>query len=121
MPLLDSSAFYALIVLNALVYAGLAYQLLSRRKRQVRAVTITDAFRDLGAALLASVPGMPKGFTLREGVEKAKSLGIDADWTRVGDALKAYESLRYGGEQSQPADFSEVVSLAESLEEAAPH
>jgi hypothetical protein len=120
MPYLDPAFSYALALLNVIVYAGLAYQLLWKQKKKARALTMADAFKELGAALLAAVPGLPKGFTLREGVEKAKSLGIVADWGKVGGALRAYESMRYGSEPDPAADFSEVISLAESLEEAAP-
>ena len=117
MALLDF-AWYALLPVNALVYAGLAFQLLSKPKRRARALNMADAFKELGAALETSVPGLPKGFTWREGVERAKTSGFDADWTKLGDALSAYESIRYGGGRNQSGDFSEVIALAESLEES---
>src|SRR5690348_7229795 len=93
MSLLDSWTSSALILFNVLVYSALAYQLFSRPRRRFRAPTISDAFRELAAVLLASIPGLPNGFTLREGVERAKSSGIDADWSRVEDALSDYESI----------------------------
>lgn len=119
MPFLDL-ALYVLMAVNALVYAGLAFQLLSKPKRRARALNIAEAFEELGAALTASVPGLPKGFTWREGVERVKTSGFDADWTKLGDALRAYEGIRYGGERNLSADFGEVIALAESLEVLAP-
>ncbi|MDA4120342.1 MAG: hypothetical protein OK404_02510 [Thaumarchaeota archaeon] len=116
----DLPAAFALLGLNALIYGGLAYQLLYRRRRPVKAQTVTDAFAALGAALKASIPGLPSGFTWREGVQRAKSAGVHADWQRVWAALGAYEGFRYGEVRNEELDYAEILHLAEALQEVSP-
>ena len=109
-----------LLLANLLIYGVLAFQLLRRRrKRLAKALTISDAFVALGPALKAAVRDLPAGYTWREGIDMARSTGVEVDWSRVGAALQAYEGFRYGGRAGEGYDYSEVLVLANALREAA--
>jgi hypothetical protein len=120
MSAFDLPVAYALLGINVLIYGSLAYQFLSHRRRPVRAQTMTEAFAALGVALRASIPELPSGFTWREGVQRARSMGVHADWQRVWAALGAYEGFRYGGGRIGNQDYVEILHLAEALQEVAP-
>jgi hypothetical protein len=55
------------------------------------------SFRALGEVLRARFPDLPPGFTLREGLAKAREAVPDLDWDGIDRALVTYEGYRYGG------------------------
>lgn len=65
---------------------------LSRTRRYVG-----DTFEALGQALKERFPDLPSGFTLREGLARARELVPNLNWKEIDDALRAYEDYRYGG------------------------
>lgn len=110
---------YGLVGLNALLYSWLAYQLLGRKLAgKVRAGTVSEAFTILGNELRAAVPGIPSGFTWREGISHAQGLGLDVDWREIRREVDSYEAYRYGGRSEEPGEYGEVLTLARELRRA---
>jgi hypothetical protein len=83
-----------LVFASAAVYISLAAGLvvLSRTPRYVG-----DTFEALGQVLRDRFPDLPAGFTLREGLIRARQLAPELDWNEIDGALRAYEDYRYGG------------------------
>jgi hypothetical protein len=55
------------------------------------------SFRALGEVLRARFPDLPSGFTLREGLAKARVAEPGLDWGEIDKELVSYEGYRYGG------------------------
>ncbi|MGA2665530.1 MAG: hypothetical protein ABSF83_11345 [Nitrososphaerales archaeon] len=82
--------------------------MLTGRGRSARAA----GFGELGAALRARFPELPDGFTLREGLARARREEPGLDWNGIDRALVAYEGQRYGG-LSMLAPDAEAPPLGE--------
>lgn len=106
----------SLVGVNVILYSGLALQLARMRDTgQQRAQTISDAFAILGRELKRSVPTIPPGYTWREGIEQARKMKLNVDWSKVIKATDAYESYRYGCAEEVNSDYAEVLTLAREL------
>ncbi len=116
--MVDTLDNYLLVGANVVVFSALAAQIaLRRRKKVVKAPDITAAFKELQRALETSDLGLPPGYTLREGIGKARGLGLNVEWDSVGRALSAYEGEVYGGKKDQGVEYSEILSLSRELKE----
>ncbi len=84
-----------LALLDVAVYATAVagVVVLLRRRRP----TCDPSFRALGEVLRARFPDLPPGFTLREGLAKAREAAPGLDWDGIDKALITYEGYRYGG------------------------
>jgi hypothetical protein len=112
----ETVALYGGAAANLVVFALLSYQLLGGKRRGgAKASSLAEAFGGLTQALASSVPGLPAGFTIREGLAGARRLAVRVDWPKVEGALEAYEGFRFGGHEAAGVDYSEVVILAVQL------
>ena len=112
----DPSALeYPLLGVSAVAYPLLAFQLLRRREAGPKADDLSGAFKVLEGVVKEKAPTIPEGFTWREVVREAQTMGLDVDWRRVGLALDEYEARRYGGAGRANADYGEVLVLARRL------
>ena len=76
------------------------------------------SFSALGEVLRARFPDLPAGFTLREGLAKAREVEPGLDWDGIDQALVSYEGFRYGGLPDstlpQPAISNLILALRRS-------
>jgi hypothetical protein len=103
----------ALVALDVVLYAALAFAILTHRMRMVSAKNLAEAFKGLETALKQAVPDLPSGFTWGEAVARLRSAGVQTDG--MESALKGYEDYRYGGTPLPDLDFREVVKVANML------
>ncbi len=68
-----------------------------------------NSFQTLGRILRESFPELPVGFTLREGLARAREARPELDWVEIDRELHAYEDYRYGG---MPETNSSVPALS---------
>jgi hypothetical protein len=101
------------IIADIVVYGALVLGMVLAVRRIRRAqINPTDAFSSLDLALNKRFPEIAPGFTFREGVGRARILGLEVNWESVDRALTQYEAYRYG-EGPIPTDGSaEVARLA---------
>jgi hypothetical protein len=112
---MDSETIGAL-VLNAAAYASVAAGAVQlRRQRPPKAVDGADAFRLLEVALKRSFPDLPMGFTLREGLARARLSGLDLGWDEIERKVTEYEAFRYGEAQAPALPQTGVMSLVDAL------
>jgi hypothetical protein len=102
-----------LVAANLLVYATLAagLVLLLRPVRSLRG----DTFFALGEVLRARFPDLPTGFTLREGLTRARQVAPQLDWGAIDEELRAYEGYRYGGLPDSGAPSVVIAELTAAL------
>ncbi len=100
------------MLVDAAVYVTLAAGLvvLWRTPRYVG-----NTFEALGQALRERFPDLPAGFTLREGLARARALTPELDWNEIDDALRAYEDYRYGGLPKTGAVVPALAGLISAL------
>jgi hypothetical protein len=84
-----------LALLDVAVYATVVAGVVVLRR--ARRSSDHPSFRALGEVLRARFPDLPPGFTLREGLAKARDVEPALDWNGIDHALIAYEGYRYGG------------------------
>lgn len=101
------------MAVDSLVYASLAAGLvfLLRAPRQLRA----GSFSALGEVLRARFPDLPAGFTLREGLARARQVVPGLDWEEIDKELQAYEGYRYGGLPDSGAPSAAISNLVVAL------
>jgi len=102
-----------LIALNVVVYASFVAGLVVfvRSPRQLQAVS----FRTLGDLLRSSFPDLPAGFTLREGLARARQAQPGLDWDAIDRELGTYEGYRYGGLPDSGSTGPALSALVSSL------
>jgi hypothetical protein len=102
-----------LALLDAAVYASAiaGVVMLRRPSRMVE----EGSFRALGDVLRARFPDLPAGFTLREGLAKAREVEPGLDWNEIDQALASYEGYRYGGLPDSGAPQPALSSLISVL------
>lgn len=108
----------ALLALNVVLYASLAFSALRLRRREFAASNLSEAFDGLEVALKEAVPDLPSGFTWEEAVARLRSSGVRTEG--MEGALKGYEAYRYGGAPLPDLDYRGVVDVANTLGRAAP-
>jgi hypothetical protein len=103
----------ALILLVGVVYASVVAGLvvLWKTPRLIREVS----FKALGEVLKARFPDLPAGFTLREGLARARQEEPGLDWNSIDEALASYEDQRYGGLPGQGGPKLALESLIMAL------
>ena len=104
------------IVLVLVVYASLTGAALQwARQRAPRPADSAGAFRLLETALKRSFPDMPQGFTIREGLVRARGAGLALRWEAIDQTLAEYEAYRYGGAPIPGRPPPELVRLVKVL------
>ena len=73
------------------------------------------AFGLLEAALKKTFPGLPEGFTWREGMAEARRKRLDLNWEELDRELNDYEAYRYGSGLAPAASQPELLKLLKSL------
>jgi hypothetical protein len=106
-----------LILVNVAVYASIGVGVIHGRRRQkiIRPAGADTAFNQLESALNKRFPDLPQGFTMREGLSRAKSLEPDLSWDRIQRSLEGYEAYRYGGDQAPSGEQPELAKLIRKL------
>ncbi len=111
-----NQAILALLVLNLAVYLLIPLQIFRRRGRLgPDASSLEDSFTSLLVPLRGAIPDLSPGFTWREALRRARTLGLEVNWSSVDAALDGYERRRYGLDVKAQADFSEVLKLRRLL------
>ncbi len=104
------------IVLNLAVYASLGAAVVQwSRQRVPTPRDAAAAFRLVEDALRRCFPDLPFGFTLREGLTRAKLAGFGLRWEDIEKTVAAYEEYRFGGGPSPMVPMPEVMRLVRSL------
>ncbi|MDA4134351.1 MAG: hypothetical protein OK441_02135, partial [Thaumarchaeota archaeon] len=73
------------------------------------------AFRLLEDALRRSFPDLPYGFTLREGLARARLAHFSLRWEDIDRTVAKYETFRYGGGPIPTLPQPEVMRLVKVL------
>lgn len=73
------------------------------------------SFNDLGTLLGTRFPELQGGFTLREGLAKAREVAPGLDWNAIDEALVSYEEQKYGGAGTASAPQPAVADLIDAL------
>ena len=102
-----------LIVLNVVAYLLLAGGLIVFLRSAPRVQV--NSFRALGELLRARFPDLPPGFTLREGLARARRSQPGLDWDEIERELGAYEGYRYGGLPDSGSPGPALAKLVSSL------
>ncbi|MGA2664598.1 MAG: hypothetical protein ABSF83_06625 [Nitrososphaerales archaeon] len=104
------------IGLNLAAYASLAAALLQwGRQRPPRPTDGPAAFRLLERALRRSFPDLPRGFTLKEGLSKARLDGPALRWEEIDRTVADYEAFRYGDGPAPSLPQPELMRLVKVL------
>jgi hypothetical protein len=104
-----------LATLNTAIYALLIAGVALLARRSALSNDPSQAFLTLAKSIENAFRDVPAGYTMREGIERARELGVKVDWTKVGLALERYESWRYGMAQKPSGGNSEVIRLAKAI------
>lgn len=104
------------IAVNVVAYASLAGAVIQWNRQKVpKPVDGVGAFHLLDSALRRSFPDLPMGFTLREGVSRAKVAGLSVGWESIDQKLAEYEAFRFGGGSAPSLPLPEVMRLVKAL------
>lgn len=104
----------ALIALNGIVYVSFIIGAVSFVRASPRQEDVSS-FRMLGELLRSRFPDLPAGFTLREGLARAKQDQPELNWRSIEQELAAYEGFRYGGLPESGASGPALSKLVASL------
>lgn len=105
-----------LLAFNVVVYATLGFGLVRlRRKGRETPGSVEAAFRQIEAALERRFPDLPEGYTMREGLSRARTLDLDVRWDSIEAALDEYEGHRYGDLPISHPPGPELRKLANDL------
>ena len=106
-----------LLFVNVAVYSSLIVGLTQRRRWSSMSgpADLATMFSQLELALKKRFPDLPEGFTIREGLSKVRSLGLDLSWDKIESALEGYEAHRYGDEPLPTATQPELRKLVKEL------
>ena len=104
------------VILNAAVYLSLAAGVVQwSRQRTPRPADAPGAFHLLEVGLKRAFPDLPEGFTLREGLSRAKLAGFQVSWDDIDRTVADYEAYRFGGEASPSLPQPELMRLVRAL------
>jgi hypothetical protein len=104
------------LVLNVAVYLSLAAAVLQwSRQRMPKPSDARGAFRLLEVGLKRAFPDLPQGFTLREGLSRARLAGLNLSWDDIDRTVADYEAYRFGGEGSPGLPQPELMRLVRAL------
>lgn len=105
-----------LLVLNGIVYSILAIGLAVRVRRKSRGPEEAGAiYRRLAFVLTKRFPELPPGFTLREGLERARPASPGIDWALLRRELGSYEAFRFGDGTEATIPNGETLKLLRVL------
>jgi hypothetical protein len=101
---------------NAGAYVTLGAGLVqARRRARIDPTTLDEAFHELELVLKKRFPDLPEGYTLREGLSRARSTEPGLRWDDIDVALGAYEAHRYGDIAASQAPRPELKRLITEL------
>jgi hypothetical protein len=104
------------IALNVAVYLSLAAAVVQwSRQRTPRPADAPGAFRLLELGLKRAFPDLPQGFTLREGLSRARLAGLDMSWEDIDRTVADYEAYRFGAEGAPSLPQPELMRLVRAL------
>jgi len=104
------------IVFNVAAYTSLAGAVVQwYRHRIPNPPDAAAAFHLLEDALGRSFPDLPYGFTLREGLTRARLAGLRLGWEDIDRRVTEYETFRYGGGPLPALPQPEVMRLVRVL------
>jgi hypothetical protein len=105
-----------LLVVNAVVFSTLAIGLAVRFRRRPHENEGTwVVYRKLETTLTKRFPDLPQGFTLREGLTRARASASGIDWVSLENELGSYEAFRFGNGPQPAGPNIETVKLLRTL------
>jgi hypothetical protein len=104
-----------LLLLNGAVFSSLAIGLAIRLRRKPNDLQIGTIYTKLGATLSKRFADLPPGFTLREGIARARMSARGIDWITIQGELDSYESFRFGAGPHPNGHNSETLKLIRTL------
>lgn len=104
-----------LVPLNIVIYTSIVVGVIQARRRKLKPGGKETTFTQLEAAMVKRFPDMPVGFTMREGLQRARSVEPDLGWDQIEKSLDGYEAFRYGGGPLPPVEQPELAKLVRRL------
>jgi hypothetical protein len=102
-------------VLNGVVFSTLAIGLAIWLRRKPNDLQLGTLYTKLGATLTKRFADLPPGFTLREGIARARLSARGIDWITLQGELDSYESFRFGAGPQPKGHNSETLKLIRAL------
>jgi hypothetical protein len=100
----------------AVLAAAVAGVLALRGVRARKVENLAEAFGTLERSIAVGAPWLPQGSTWGETFERLKGEGVEADWSKMRETLKAYEAFRFGGRPDPVEGKEEVAGLATRIQ-----
>lgn len=105
-----------LLVLNGIVFSALGIGIAIRLRRKPSGPEGLGAlYKRVSYAMSRRFPDLPRGFTLREGLARAKPSSPGINWTSLELELGYYEAFRFGGGNEPSSPASETLKLLKVL------
>ncbi|MDA4126796.1 MAG: hypothetical protein OK452_06310 [Thaumarchaeota archaeon] len=104
-----------LLVVNGAVFSSLAIGLAIRLLRRTSDLQAGTVYTKLGATLTKRFADLPPGFTIREGVARARLSARGIDWVSLQGELDIYEAFRFGDGPRSTGDNDETLKLIRAL------
>ncbi len=106
-----------LVPVNIAVYVSIAVGVIQTRRRRTakKLAGSNTAFGLLESAMMKRFPDLPEGFTLREGLRRARSIEPDLGWDKIERSLDGYEAYRYGDDPPPSNEQPELGKLIRKL------
>lgn len=104
-----------LLALNGAVFSSLAIGFAIRLRRKPGDLQVGTVYTKLGATLTKRFADLPPGFTLREGIARARLSAGGIDWVSLQGELDTYEEFRFGDGPQPTGDNDETLKLIRAL------
>ena len=104
-----------LLAFNGVVFSSLAIGLALRLRRKPNVPQVGAVFAKLGTTLAKRFEDLPLGFTLREGLARARLSARGIDWALLQSELDSYEAFRFGAGPRPTNPNNETLRLIRAL------
>jgi hypothetical protein len=106
---------FELLALNGAVFSTLAIGLAIRLRRKPNDLQMGTIYTKLGITLTKRFADLPPGFTLREGLARARLSAHGIDWVSLQGEFDSYEAFRFGAGPQPSGHDSETLKLIRAL------
>jgi hypothetical protein len=104
-----------LLLLNGAVFSTLAVGLAIRLRRKSNMIQMGTVYANLSITLSKRFVDLPPGFTLREGIARARLSAREIDWVSIQAELDSYETFKFGNGPQPTGQYSETLRLIRVL------